>query len=466
MQDCHSKLILLLSPIILIAALVTHPVIDDWTYFTRPNDFTQDNFANLFLVNNQWRPFDGALGYILWLKPALFPWINHIIVVTGHVINALILCKIGKVFKLQSIFLYITILIFYLCPGMVATVLNTDSINQVYSHLWGFLGLYIYINYKRKYKILIWCTTIMLSSLCKENGIMWALATPIIAWGLRLTDNKKLRNDILWGILVIVIYLFIRFLNAGYLVNPNSAYINFPLYNRLFGFVKFIGYTFVPLDYVSIVYTPSRNIIFASITALLSLPFIILVLKNFKTTDRRLLLSLLFSIVLLALPHLLTIYTALHPYASLSISSLLIGTIIQKEKNYKGIIVAFVMYLFAILISTGHHWYKSYESGMVGKRMAEKAIKYTSLPIDKVCLIDINNNEEKYSSFCAIPVEAFGWGIAAMQETNYKWPKYIYQEHIEASDKDKIPTLINKIYRRGYKTIWIVDRDSIKVLNE
>ena len=69
----------------------------------------------------------------------------------------------------------------------------------------------------------------MLSSLCKENGIMWALATPIIAWGLRLTDNKKLRNDILWGILVIVIYLFIRFLNAGYLVNPNSTYINFPL---------------------------------------------------------------------------------------------------------------------------------------------------------------------------------------------------------------------------------------------
>lgn len=466
MQSSHSKLILLISPIILLAAMVTHPVFDDWTYYTSPCDFNEDGFLNLLPKGNHWRPFDAALGYMLWLQPELFPWVNHIIVVIGHVINALLLCKIGKLFKLDSLHLYIAVLVFYLSTGMIATVLNTDSFNQVYSHLWGFLGLWIYLTHNGTKKYVLWCSTIMIATLCKENGMMWAWATPLTAWGLQYVDKKETKKDILIGTAVMVVYLLIRFSLSQYIVDTESDdYFNTPLLRHIRGIAMLLGYSFVPLDYVSIVHPPTRNILLAAITAVLCIPFLLLLLKNLRKADRRLIVSMILAIIILALPHLLTIYSSLHPYASLSISSILIAVIIQKEKNKKTTLVTFSLYLVAIIISGTNHWIKSYESGMTGKKLAEQAIAKTRTPVEKVYLIEIDTHETKYSSFCTIPYEAFGWGLAACNETHYKWPKYINEELIDESKRAIIPSMIENAKKEGYRTFWIVEKDQIKVLN-
>lgn len=171
------------------------------------------------------------------------------------------------------------------------------------------------------------------------------------------------------------------------------------------------------------------------------------------------------AIILLALPHLLTIYSSLHPYASLSISSMLIATIAQKERIRERTIAAFSLYLISMIISTGHHWIKSYESGMTGKRLAQEAIDKTRKPVEKVYLINIDTHETKYSSFCTIPHEAFGWGLAATNETEYKWPERIYVNTIDVKDKKEIPNIIKDARHQGYQTLWIIEKDMIKVLN-
>ena len=466
MQNSHSKLILLLTPFILFAAMVTHPVFDDWTYFTMPSNYKLDGFANMLPTGNHWRPFDAALGYLLWLKPALFPWVNHIIVVVGHVINALLLCRIGKIFKLGSTALYIAVLVFYLSPAMIATVLNTDSFNQVYSHLWGFLGLYTYLSYNGRKKYIIWCATIIIATLCKENGMMWAWATPILTWGLQKNNKQETKRDILIGTTIMIAYLIVRFSLSQHIINTESDdYFSTSLLRHIRGVAMLIGYSFVPIDYVSIVHAPTRNILLASITILLCTPFIFIIIKNTMKADRKLILSMIAAIILLALPHLLTIYSSLHPYASLSISSILIATIAQKEKNSKRMIAAFSLYLISMIISTGNHWIKSYESGMTGKRLAQEAIAKTRKPVDKVYLINIDTHETKYSSFCTIPYEAFGWGLAATNETEYKWPERIYVNTIDIKEKKDISNIINNAHHEGYQTFWIIEKDSIKVLN-
>ena len=467
MQNSHNKLILLLTPFILFAAMVTHPVFDDWTYFTMPSNYKLDGFANMLPIGNHWRPFDGALGYLLWLKPALFPWVNHIIVVIGHVINALLLCRIGKIFKLESTTLYIAVLIFFLCPGMTASVLNTDSMNQVYSHLWGFLGLYIYLTCEGRRKHILWCATIILATMCKENGMMWAWATPILAWGLQKTNKQETKRDILIGTTIMIAYLIVRFSLSQHIINTESDdYFRTSLLRHIRGVAMLIGYSFVPIDYVSIVHAPTRNILLASITIILCTPFILIIIKNIMKADRKLILSMIAAIVILALPHLLTIYSSLHPYASLSISSILIAIIIQRATNTKRTLLIFSMYLVAMLISTGNHWLKSYQSGMTGKKLAEKAISKTGKPVDKVYLINIDTHETKYSSFCTIPYEAFGWGLAARNETHYTWPEHIYVETIDTEEKGKIRQAIDHARREGYHVFWIIEKDNITVLND
>ena len=85
-----------------------------------------------------------------------------------------------------------------------------------------------------------------------------------------------------------------------------------------------------------------------------------------------------------------------------------------------------------------HLWHESLLSGLVGKEMAQEAIRKTGKPINNVYVIIIEDDYPKLSSFCVIPNEAFGWGIAAKHETNYQWPEMIKDTTIERSSSANI----------------------------
>lgn len=466
MQDRCRQLILLTSPLLLWAACVCYPVVDDWTYLTVPNfdGFMKADY--LLPRGNQWRPFDAIFGYLLAFHPTLFPWMNHVVIVVGHVVNTLLVYSIGRELGFKSLARYISTLVFYLSPAMVATVLNTDSINQVYSQLWGLTGLLIYLRMQGRKKYVLWGITLLLATLSKENGIMWAWVTPMVVEGGRWKVECGGRKGFLWGTVIAFLYLAVRFALSTELIHTDSQYISDGLLQHVRGFLMLVGYTFVPLDYVSIVHAPSRNWWLAATTLLLSIPFLVMFVRClFKSS--RIGWVLLVGILLLALPHLLTIYSVLHAYAALSLSALLIGYATQQETRRPWLIASFVAYAAAMLISTGHHWQKSVESGETGRQLAKEVIRQSKHPARNVFLIMQEDESPNYSSFCVKPADAFGWGRAVCRETRYQWPEIITDIVVPVHEWDEnIDDFIDDAFSIGCDAVWIQKNNTITVLEK
>jgi hypothetical protein len=77
-------------------------------------------------------------------------------------------------------------------PATMATVTAIDSQNQVYALLTGLISFFVYIR-KGKYKYVVWPIMIFLATLFKENGLMWALICPILAYCFDFIDRKTMR---------------------------------------------------------------------------------------------------------------------------------------------------------------------------------------------------------------------------------------------------------------------------------
>ncbi len=466
MQDRCRQLILLTSPLLLWAACVCYPVVDDWTYLTVPNfdGFMKADY--LLPRGNQWRPFDAIFGYLLALRPTLFPWMNHVVIVVGHVVNTLLVYSIGQQLGFKSLARYISTLVFYLSPAMVATVLNTDSINQVYSQLWGLTGLLICLRMHGRRKYVLWGITLLLATLSKENGIMWAWVTPLVVAGVR-NERGAMKNGFLWGTVVAFLYLTVRFAWSTEVIRTDSAYVNDGLLQHVRGLMMLIGYTFIPLDYVSIVHAPSRNGWLIAITLLLSIPFLIIFVRCLLKSSSRIGWVLMASILLLALPHLLTIFSVLHAYAALSLSALLIGYVIQQETRHRWLIGSFIAYAAAMLISTGHHWQKSMKSGETGKQLVKGVLRQSKHPARNVFLIMQEDKSPQYSSFCVNPADAFGWGRAVCMETHYQWPESITELVVPVDQwNEKKDSFIFDALSTGYDAVWIQKHHTITVLEK
>lgn len=466
MQDRCRQLILLTSPLLLWAACVCYPVVDDWTYLTVPNfdGFMKADY--LLPRGNQWRPFDAIFGYLLALRPTLFPWMNHVVIVVGHVVNTLLVYSIGQQLGFKSLARYISTLVFYLSPAMVATVLNTDSINQVYSQLWGLTGLLICLRMRGRRKYVLWGITLLLATLSKENGIMWAWVTPLVVAGGR-NERQAIRNGFLWGTVVAFLYLTVRFAWSTEVIRTDSAYVNDGLLQHVRGLMMLIGYTFVPLDYVSIVHAPSRNGWLIAITLLLSIPFLMMFFRCLLKSSSRIGWVLMASILLLALPHLLTIFSVLHAYAALSLSALLIGYVIQQETRRQWLIGSFIAYAAAMLISTGHHWQKSVESGETARQLVREVLRQSKHSAHNVFLIMQEDKSPQYSSFCVNPADAFGWGRAICMETHYQWPESITELVVPVDQwNEKKDSFIFDALSMGYDAVWIQKHHTITVLEK
>jgi hypothetical protein len=101
--------------------------------------------------------------------------------------------------------------------------------------------------------------------------------------------------------------------------------------------------------------------------------------------------------------------------------------------------------------------------------MAQEAVKKTKSRAERVYLIRIEDDYPKLSSFCVIPYEAFGWGLASRMETNFEWPEVIEEASMEPS-KDalsKAKSLAHNELEKGkYDCVWIVDFNKVYVVNK
>lgn len=475
MQNCHRQLrqhwslavVGLLFPLILAGAIPILPTFDDWTSLVSPSQepfFTKERFL---FFGYHWRPFDSIFGYIVGRNPhLLFPLLNHVCVVVGHVVGAVFLYQILLKLSFGTMARNLATLFFFLSPAMLATVLAVDGLNQTYANLWALASALAYLSLRGQKKYVFWLVFVAIGTLCKENALMWAVIVPILAFGFDKIDFQTYRKDLIIGFVLMLFYA------AAIFVLPKNIEIH-PEYvpegsKIVTSFFKFLLTTWVAVDFAALLHAPSRNIFIASATILLSLPLLyFLFIKNVSFFKQKTLICLVLCLFIAVAPHLFTVFSMMHTYAGLALAAMIIGTIIEQTKHRKWLKIAFISYFIAAIFVDVHLWWKSYQSGLIGQEMAREIIEKTAQPPKNAFLIIIEDDYPRLSSFCVVPSDALGWGRTVQFETNYEWPKMVSDTMIQRNamaQKTAQELAQRQLDSQQFDAVWIINHRTIEVL--
>ncbi len=451
--------ILLTAPLALLLICQLQPTFDDWTYYTVPQTEPL-RFQSMLPDGNYWRPFDVLFGHLLGLDYRLFPFLNHLFILLGHILNTLLVYRILQWYKVSRLSCNLSLVFFYLSSGILGTVLNIDSLNQVYSLLWGLFALYSYISLSGYRKFLLWLLCALLSVFSKESGYIWFVCPPIIAWSTGKELFSHAVRYLLYGCLVFVFYLVCRLLLTSSFHLEDNVYMDFTLTRLLRNVGLLLGMTFYPIDYASLIHPQHRHLVVVIVTGLLPLPFLWLLLRSYRL--QKPLVILLLSFFAGAFVNLMTVFTLMHCYAVMPFVAIMIALLCEHIRNKQVLIASAMLYFLTATFTLFHHGYASWLSGKMGEEMAKSIVNQCDRPVDKVMLIHLDKGETKYSSFWVIPFEAFGWGYSVLQQTGYKWPKTILNEEI--SDKKQLNSLLLKAEKAGCDGVWYAEDEQVKCI--
>lgn len=457
--------LLIISPFIIYALTLLMPTFDDWGYFTTPDYDFGDSITDYLIPRyTYWRPWDCIIGYILSLKPALFPTLNHIAVYMAHLGGTYLIYKIAQELRFKPFACNVAAIYFFISPAMLGTVLGIDSLNQAYSSFWGLLGTLVHLRNRRHKATLLWITCVIIGTLAKENAIVYLVIPQAIALAFGRITLRQAVKDTAWAMLAAAIYFAARKMLTTDLVYINGEYFENTFTRKLKNICVFLGMTWLPTDFVSLVYPPTRNIPTVIITALLSLPFMITLFADRRLwTDRRF-LTLMACVIIAAAPHLLTLFTAMHPYAGLGMAALTTGFLADNSRREALLKKLMPLFIISCIFIDWHHWQKSYESGQTGLRMAKSIIDKTPKPVNNVCVIVLEDNAPKYSSFCVIPRDAFGLGKSVLYLNNYEWPKNIDLHILDPDEYHRTKSIVEKARRDKLDAIWLVYNDKVNLV--
>ena len=449
--------IVLTAPLALLLLCQLQPTFDDWTYYTIPQTepFT---LQSLLPDGNYWRPFDVLFGHLLGLNHRFFPFLNHLFILLGHILNTLLIYKILQWFRVSMLSRNLSVVFFYLSSGTLGTILNIDSLNQVYSLLWGLLALYSYISLSGYRKLILWLVCALLSIFAKESGYVWFLFPPFIVWSIGKERFNYVIRHLFCACLVFVFYLVSRFMLTDSFYLENNVYMEFTLTRLLRNLALLLGMIFYPIDYASLIHPQHRHLAVVVITGALPLPFLWLLLRSYRW--QKPLIILLLSFFIGAFVNLMTVFSVMHCYAVLPFVALMIALLCERFKNKKVLIVSALLYLLTASFTLLHHAYASFLSGKVGEQMAKSIVSQCDRPVNKVMVIHVDKGETKYSSFWLIPFESFGWGYSVLQQTGYQWPKTILNEEI--TDRNQLKSLLPKAEKANCDGVWYVEDDQVK----
>lgn len=456
--------ILALSPFILYAITLLLPTFDDWTYYTAP--YFGDLISPRLLPSYcWWRPLDAIFGWILGLDSRLFPLLNHVFVYAGHLVCTLFIYKLSDTLGFDKPARNMATVFFFASPGVLGTVLSIDSLNQTYAQMWGLAGLWLYLNKTQRRHYALWIACAGMATFSKENGIMFFVIPQVIAFGFGRLSCRRFSRDFAIGTAAAIVYLAVRFALISNDAGVNAEYFDNTLLSKLKHIAIFVGMTWVATDYVSLIHAPSRNIVTVGVTLLMSMPFVTLLFVSArKHIASRRTLSLAVSMVLAALPHLLTIFSVMHTYAGLGMAALTVGCLADKSRRQTALCALFVPYVAACIFIDCHHWQKAYRSGLTGSDMGRQAIEKTGSPVNSAYSILVTDDERKYSSFCVLPTDAFGWGHAAYAATGYRWPEVLSDTTIHVSETHLVDSIADHARSEGYETVWLVHGDTVDVI--
>lgn len=165
----------------------------------------------------------------------------------------------------------------FFSPASLGTTLAVDGLNQTYAQLWGLAALFVYLKDSKKYWF--WSVFIFIGALAKENGLAWAVIPPIIAYAFNLIQRKQALHDCGIGLVIAIVY-FVARITLNVSGEITSDYLDGNFISHVKDLVQLIIYNCIPVDFISIVYPPSRNWLLAAVTFILSLPFLIILCAN------------------------------------------------------------------------------------------------------------------------------------------------------------------------------------------
>ena len=464
LADLHSPFpyILITLPIVLWGVTMIYPSYDDWMTLSYPN-FDRDWVKYFLVYGSVWRPFDAFMGYVSGIDVRLFPLLNHLLVVFGHLGNALIVCKICSRIGFGQTANYAATVFFYLSPCVLGTVLSCDSINQTYSQLWGLLSLWCFLSMRGRARYAVWAVCVFVAALAKENGLAWAMVPPVMAWTFSRADRRTFWQLVAVGMAVSLAYAAIRLSLPSYGL-PGKEYSTFVPAKKLRDIAILIAYTWVPADYICLVHTPSRNLWLFALSVVPAIPFILMMTIGLgREWTRRKMLGLTACFVIVMSPNLLINLSVMNAYAGLGIAALMVAYAAQRTPR-RYIVPVFALYLVSAVPVDLHHWYMSWKTSVVGRDMARYVIKKTPLPVRSVCSITVKSDEKKFSSFCVLPEDAFDGGQAVIHETGCSWPENIKNIQLGKSEKKNIPAMAKKALDSGlYDCVWVTEDTDVKI---
>ena len=209
--------IFLMMVVLMAMVMPLLPFQDDWTYLTAPNP--EFAWRDLLPGAAFWRPFDALWGGLLGRVPWLFPWANRIAIVWGHVLCVYLVARIVDELCDDSRGRFAAVGFFAVSSGIAAVIVNTDSLNLVWSCVWGCAGTLALLK-GRACALVFGCYAV--SVLCKESGLSWLAVGPLLALA-KGADWRRFARQVGVGAGVFVVYLCLRFALQGEMMLGNEG---------------------------------------------------------------------------------------------------------------------------------------------------------------------------------------------------------------------------------------------------
>ena len=455
-------------PFILWGVCGIGPTFDDYTSL-QSTWFIQISDPGYMFPDAYRRPFDFLLGCVLGWFPAVFPVLNHILILLGHTLSTFLVFHICSRLKFSSAATNIATLFFFFSPATLGATLACDGFNQTYAQLWGLLALLLYLKGCRQWK---WLLCVVMAALSKENGLAWAVVPPIVAYAFQLIDRRQALRHIGYGLLVALAYFMVFgtiYLTGIAGLEYSNEYTEVTLLSHAKDFIQLMAYTWVPADYMSIVYQPTRSLPLAVTTLLLLLPFLLLLTSKWRLLKTRQLLLLIVCFLILVSPHLVTVVSIMHNYAALSMAALIMAFIISHIAHKKILAIFFALFLVAAVFTDIHHYKAARQSGRLSQHMALLAISKADHPLQRALCINIDNPDEPhYSNFCVRPVDAFAWGLSVRHYSQYEWKTSISEVTLPKYEAKQVKALADSALQAGDEAVWVAgaEKDSLIIISK
>lgn len=481
--------------------LTISPLGDDWYYKTAPNiHFT---LQDLLPARSFWRPFDAVFGMITGFVPRLFPYINRICVIFGHILNVYLLKKILELLNIKNTRrskaaedstnsgqiaensekmgrftlhpLSFAILFAMFSSSVYATVLSPDALNQVFSLLFGLLGIYLYLKDQNTVKYIIMSA---ISLFWKESGIVWICIIPFIDIMFSVKRIKDLYKDrsvlkriiksAVIAVLFVIIYFTARFTLFGAITLGSSGgkhALSFFSPKTVKNFINIFANALSGLDTIALFVKPV-NYILLGITALLSVIFAVIVLWAFiskikNKEDMLPLFTMIVTALVTTLPHVIMGQAGeMHVYPTVFMIAAVFAFLFKKVKiSGKALCAGMLSIFIAFGISGVHKLVAIYEYSNCVKELTEEM--HEIYDPDKSLLVISADQKSGYSVYSQSA--AYGSYYGYSLKPYYGW-KELKLEHEVTKGQEELDECI-EMNRDKYDVIWVISDDRITVVD-